>query len=230
MSELKKRIQKVEQEIQTACDKSKRNRSEINVVAVTKSVSAARAEEVKNAGIIQLGENRAEGLIHKQEVIKDGVDWHFIGNIQSRKVRGIIDEIDYLHSLDRISIAKEIQKRATKKIKCFVQVNVSGESSKSGVSPEELEGFVTEIAAYDKIEIVGLMTMAPHIEDTELIRSYFRNLKELRDDIVSLKLPHAPCTELSMGMSNDFTIAIEEGATYVRIGTALVGAESEGNV
>lgn len=227
MSKLQKRIQNIELEIQKACDRSDRKRSEVTIVAVTKSVSTKRAIEVKEAGIIQFGENRDEGLLQKQETITDGVIWHFIGNVQSRKVRSLIDEIDFLHSLDRISIAKEIQKRATKTINCFVQVNVSGESSKSGISPEELEVFIGQLEAFDKIKVIGLMTMAPHIDDAERIRSIFRTMKELRDRIELQKLPHAPCTELSMGMSNDYTIAIEEGATYVRIGTALVGAESE---
>ena len=156
--------------------------------------------------------------------------WHFIGNVQSRKVKDIINQIDYLHSVDRMSIAKEIQKRANQTIDCFVQVNVSGEEVKSGVTPEELEDFIEEVAAYDKIRVIGLMTMAPFTEDTDVIRSVFRTLRELRDDISAQNLPHAPCTQLSMGMSNDYIIAIEEGATHVRIGTALVGAESEGDV
>ena len=230
MSNLQKRIEEIEQGIQHACDFSNRKRSEINVVAVTKSVSTTRAVEVKEAGIIHLGENRDEGLLLKQETITNGVVWHFIGNVQSRKVRSIINQIDYLHSLDRMSIAKEIQKRATKTINCFVQVNVSGEKSKSGVAPDELEDFITKLAVFDKIQIIGLMTMAPNTEDTELIRSVFRAMRELRNRIELQNLPHAPCTELSMGMSNDYTIAIEEGATYVRIGTALVGAESEEDI
>ena len=113
MSKLQERIQKIEQDIQRACDNSGRNRSEINVVAVTKGVSTTRAAEVKKAGIIHLGENRAEVLLHKQETITEDVVWHFIGNVQSRKVRELVGQIDYLHSLDRMSIAKEIQKRAT---------------------------------------------------------------------------------------------------------------------
>ena len=156
------------------------------------------------------------------------VSWHYIGNIQSRKVRDIVDDISYLHSLSRKSIAKEIQKRASKPVNCFVQVNVSGEESKSGVAPEELESFINDLASYDKIRVVGLMTMAPNTEDEELIRSVFSEMRVLRDRLKEKNMPQAPCTELSMGMSNDYSIAIEEGATFVRIGTALVGVESEG--
>ncbi|QUW21807.1 YggS family pyridoxal phosphate-dependent enzyme [Sporosarcina sp. Marseille-Q4063] len=229
MGNLQKRIQEIKENISEACNKVGREQSEVTVVAVTKSVSVQRAAEVVHEGIINLGENRAEGLVQKQRDMQDSdVSWHYIGNIQSRKVRDIVGDISYLHSLSRKSIAKEIQKRASKPINCFVQVNVSGEESKSGVSPENLESFINELADFDKIRVVGLMTMAPNTEDEALIRSVFSEMKVLRDRFMEKNMPHAPCTELSMGMSNDYTIAIEEGATFVRIGTALVGLESEG--
>lgn len=230
MSKLNQRIQEIEENIQAACKKTGRDRSEITVVAVTKGVSSTRAKEVVAAGIHDLGENRTEVLVQKQQdMVEEKAVWHYIGNIQSRRVRDIVGNIGYLHSLSRLSIAKEINKRAKEPIDCFVQVNISGESSKSGVSPDKLEDFIAELSAYDKIRVVGLMTMAPHTDDEAVIRPVFRQMKELRDRIVEKNIPHAPCTELSMGMSNDYTIAIEEGATYLRIGTALVGAESEGN-
>ena len=227
MSKLQQRIQEIEGNIQETCDKIGRKRSEINVVAVTKSVSSTRTQHVIEAGISNLGENRPEGLIQKRQDIHKDVTWHYIGNLQSRKVRDIVDDIGYLHSLSRMSIAKELQKRASKTVNCFVQVNVSGEASKSGVTPEALVEFIKEIAVYDKIRVVGLMTMAPHTGDEEIIRAVFKEMRELRDRIHALNYSHAPCTELSMGMSNDYMIAIEEGATYLRIGTALVGEESE---
>ncbi|MFS0688170.1 YggS family pyridoxal phosphate-dependent enzyme [Sporosarcina sp. 179-K 8C2 HS] len=227
---LQQRMQKIEQEIQAACDRSGRNRQDVTVVAVTKQVSEDRAREVIEIGVSNLGENRPEGLLAKQENIQsDDVCWHFIGNVQSRKVRDIINQVDFLHSLDRLSIAKEIQKRAASSVDCFVQVNVSGEESKSGLTPSELEGFILQLADYDKIRVVGLMTMAPFTQDEEWIRKIFRSLRSLRDQIAAENLDYAPCTLLSMGMSNDYSIAIEEGATHVRIGTALVGTESEGD-
>ncbi|QTD43327.1 YggS family pyridoxal phosphate-dependent enzyme [Sporosarcina sp. Te-1] len=228
MDARKRRIDDIEHEIITACERSGRKRSDVTIVAVTKQVSAERAKEVIADGIFHLGENRSEGLLAKQHQIKDHVIWHFIGNVQSRKVKDFINQIDYLHSLDRIGLAKEIQKRADQTLDCFVQVNVSGEESKSGLSPEEVGPFLDELAAYDKVRVVGLMTMAPFTEDTELIRQVFRSLRELRDEMAAKQLDYAPCQLLSMGMSNDYTIAIEEGATHVRIGTALVGTESEG--
>ncbi len=227
MSKLQQRIQEIEKNIQAACQAAGRDRSEITVVAVTKAVGTERTKEVLEAGIVDLGENRPEGLTQKQAEIESEAVWHYIGNVQSRRVRDIVGNLGYLHSLSRASIAKELQKRATEPVNCFVQVNVSGEASKSGVTPEALEVFIEDVSIYDKVRIVGLMTMAPYTDDTETIRSVFREMKELRDRIVAQNLPHAPCTELSMGMSNDYEIAIEEGATYLRIGTALVGVESE---
>lgn len=229
MNKFQQRIQQIEKNIQSSCEKVGRSRSEIHVVAVTKGVSSTRAKQVIDAGYHNLGENRPDGLAQKIEQISEQVNWHFIGNLQSRRVRDVIDKVSHIHSLSRMSIAKEIQKRANERVNCFVQVNVSGEDSKSGISPDELEGFIKELEQYDKVHVVGLMTMAPHIDDEEEIRSLFKKMRQLRDQIKSLELSHAPCSELSMGMSNDYTIAIEEGATYVRIGTALVGVESEGD-
>lgn len=230
MDTLQQRMQQIEDEIQAACDRSGRTRHDITVVAVTKQVSVQRTKEVIEIGISNLGENRPEGLLGKKDSIQtENLNWHFIGNVQSRKVKDIIDQVDYLHSLDRLSLAKEIQKRASSTVDCFVQVNVSGEESKSGVQPEELEEFILQLANYDKIRVVGLMTMAPFTEDQEYIRTIFRALRELRDNLSAKSMDHAPCTLLSMGMSNDYVIAIEEGATHVRIGTALVGTESEGD-
>ncbi|SEI71841.1 hypothetical protein SAMN04488127_0272 [Bhargavaea ginsengi] len=226
MSTVAERLNDIQQQINEACRRAGRSPEEVTIVAVTKSVGPERAREVINAGIRELGENRNEGLDQKHSAIGSDARWHFIGSLQSRKVRDIIGRIDFLHSLDRGSLAKEIQKRAEQPVDCFVQVNVSGEASKSGVAPEATADFIRMLGAYDKIRIVGLMTMAPNTDDEEVIRRTFRGLRELRDEISSLGLPNAPCTELSMGMSNDFGIAVEEGATFVRIGTAIVGYES----
>src|SRR5699024_4683453 len=138
--------------------------------------------------------------------------------LQSRKVKDVIDKVTAIHSLDRMSVAKQIEKRSDEKIDCFVQVNVSGEESKHGLEPDEVLDFIKELASFEKVHIAGLMTMAPHIEDRDEIRQVFRRLAKLRDEIASEKFAHAPCPYLSMGMSNDFDIAIEEGATHIRIG------------
>lgn len=209
--------------IEQAAKRGGRTTGEIKIVAVTKYVSNKRALEAVNAGFVHLGENRLEGLTEKQEIIESPVKWHFIGSLQSRKVKDVINRIDYLHSLDRLSLAKEINKRAQKTIECFVQVNVSGEDQKHGLSPQNVLNFIEQLSIYDKIKIVGLMTMAPNTHDERVLRKCFKDLSRLKDEIHKKGYQHAPCTELSMGMSNDYEIAIEEGATFVRIGSALVG-------
>jgi pyridoxal phosphate enzyme (YggS family) len=215
----------IEEQIEKACQNSGRNRDEITLIAVTKYVTIERAKEALDAGIVNLGENRDEGLLNKYEVLQDQARWHYIGSLQTRKVKNIIDKIAYIHSLDRISLAEEIQKRAIEPIRCLVQVNVSGEESKHGIESGDLLEFIKELAGFNKVIIAGLMTMAPLTDDEQVLRTCFRDLKELQQEIQQYKFNHAPCTELSMGMSNDFGIAIEEGATMIRIGTALVGEE-----
>ncbi|MCA1028389.1 YggS family pyridoxal phosphate-dependent enzyme [Cytobacillus kochii] len=218
-------LENIQENIQAVCEKVNRSSDEVKIIAVTKYVSTERAQEAIAAGVNNLGENRDEGLLEKQAVIKNGAVWHYIGSLQSRKVKNIINKVDYIHSLDRMSLAKEIEKRANKPIKCFIQVNVSGEDSKQGLSKEEIIPFVKALSDFKQIEVVGLMTMAPLTSDETVLRNCFRNLKLLQQEVLSLQLSHAPCKELSMGMSNDYQIAIEEGTTMVRIGTALVGKE-----
>lgn len=220
---VEQRLQRIDSSIEQACENAGRSPGDVKVVAVTKYVTIERAQEAVTAGITHLGENRDTGLTEKYEAIGNRVDWHFIGSLQTRKVKQIIDKVSYIHSLDRHSLAVEIDKRADKPVNCFVQVNVSGEESKHGISPEEVRDFIISLQELENINVVGLMTMAPHTQDEAFLRSCFRNLRMLQEEIKALGLPHAPCTELSMGMSNDFQIAIEEGATFVRIGTALVG-------
>ncbi len=218
-------LQVIKDDIAEACQGTNRDPEKVSIIAVTKYVSVETTQNAVEAGIIHLGENRDEGFLHKYEHVSGDVKWHFIGTIQSRKVKSIIDQVDYIHSLDRMSLAKEINKRADRKIKCFAQVNVSGEESKHGLEPEEVVAFIKKVAEYENVEVVGLMTMAPFINDEERLRSIFRTMRILKEEVQALDLSHAPCTELSMGMSNDYKIAVEEGATFVRIGTSLVGKE-----
>lgn len=224
--EVKERAQFIRERIITSCERSGRLPEEVHLIAVTKYVSPETAREALDCGIAHIGENRLEGLLNKQEALgREAVTWHFIGSLQTRKVKDVLPNIDYLHSLDRLSLAEEIEKRAEKEVNCFVQVNVSGEDSKHGLPLDEIDSFIQNLAGYSKIKVVGLMTMAPFTDDEETLRSVFRQLKALQEEIASKNYTHAPCTHLSMGMSNDFEIAIEEGATYIRVGTALVGKE-----
>ncbi|EON73193.1 YggS family pyridoxal phosphate-dependent enzyme [Lysinibacillus sphaericus] len=225
MTKILTNLYKITEQIQAAQKSANREHDNVQIIAVTKEVSVARTQEAIEAGLMHVGENRPEGLKLKIEAIQADVHWHYIGSLQTRKVKQIINDIDYLHSLDRLSLAEEIEKRANKPVKCFVQVNVSGEESKHGLTAEETITFIESLQNFTKIQVVGLMTMAPNTEDETMIRSVFKQLKQCQQQIAERGFAHAPCTELSMGMSNDFEIAVEEGATFVRVGTALVGNE-----
>lgn len=227
MTNVQQNLEKIIDNMKAACIRGNRNLSDVTIIAVTKEVSVERTEQVIQAGVKHLGENRPEGLKNKLDAIKENVKWHYIGSLQTRKVKSVINNVDYLHSLDRISLADEIEKRATSVKDCFVQVNVAEEESKHGLAMDDVESFIKELESYSRIRVIGLMTMAPNTEDKSVIRNVFHNLRKLQEKISNQSLAHAPCTELSMGMSGDYEIAIEEGATYIRIGTALVGKERE---
>ncbi len=216
----------VKDNIKQACLNSGRSEEEIKIIAVTKYVDVSRIKEALHAGLTDIGESRVQDAVPKWEQTEGKGNWHFIGHLQTNKVKDIIDKFDFIHSLDRSSLAKEIHKRAhgqDKLIKCFVQVNVSGEESKHGLSLEKVEAFIEQLAQYPTIRVIGLMTMAPYEAESEETRPVFSALKALQLSLQKKGWSHAPLNELSMGMSNDYTIAIEEGATYIRLGTKLVG-------
>lgn len=226
MDEVKSNLQLLRKNVRQACEKIDKNPEDITIIAVTKYVTVERAKQVIDNGISHLGENRLAGFSEKYTALDDeNVTWHFIGSLQSRKVKDVIQHVDVLHSLDRKSLAKEINKRSDRVVPCFVQVNVSGEESKHGISPDKIDEFIEELKNYEKVHVIGLMTMAPYVKDEETLRTTFRNLRVIRDRIRENRWDHAPCHYLSMGMSNDYQIAIEEGATHIRIGTNLVGTE-----
>lgn len=223
------RVEHVEARIAEACAKSGRRRDDIQVIAVTKYVSTDTAIQVARLGLKHLGENRWPDAKEKVEQLQDGVVWHFIGRLQSRKVAQVLGKFQYIHSLDRLSLADEIEKRAapfTEPVRCFVQVNVSGEETKAGLTPQELPAFIEKMNEYNRIRVVGLMTMAPYVENPEETRPVFRQLKELRDKLNAENRYREPIPHLSMGMSNDFEVAIEEGATWIRLGSVLVGNDT----
>lgn len=227
---LQDRIEHVEQRIEEVCKRSGRKREEIQLVAVTKYVSVAKTSQVLDAGLLHLGENRWQNAEDKWNQLHERGVWHFIGHLQTNKVKDVIGKFEYIHSLDRLSLAKEIQKKASSmdiRVKVLVQVNISGEESKYGLPPEQVDSFFEQISAFSNLEVVGLMTMAPEVDHAEMTRPVFRGLRELRDDINNRGLTKNPLTHLSMGMSGDFEIAIEEGATFVRLGSILVGKEED---
>lgn len=222
---VKENLQQIQANIIEVCRKTNRDPNEIKLIAVTKYVSTETAQSAIEAGIKHIGENRDSGLNQKWEVIGEQVKWHYIGSLQTRKVKNIIDKVDYIHSLDRLSLAEEINKRSENIIKCFVQVNAASEETKQGLSLEEVVPFIENLKDFPNIRVEGLMTMAPFTEDEGILRETFRKVNKLQKDVQALNLPYAPCKELSMGMSNDYIIAIEEGSTMIRIGTSLVGKE-----
>lgn len=225
---LEDRLRDVESRLEQACARAGRKREGVRIVAVTKTVSAEKAAAVVRAGIADIGENRWPNAKPKWDALGGQAVFHYIGSLQTNKVKDIVGKFDYIHSLDRISLAAAIHKRALAldvQVSCFVQVNVSGESSKHGLDPDGVRSFLEELGGYDRIVPVGLMTMAPFESEPEATRPVFRALRQLRDDLNESALLEKPLTELSMGMSNDFEIAVEEGATWVRLGTVLVGNE-----
>jgi hypothetical protein len=223
---LQERIAEVEERVARACAASGRDRNDVKVIAVTKYVSLEMVSSVLEAGLEHIAESRWQDAEHKWKVLGDQGTWHFIGHLQTNKVKDVIGKFQYIHSLDRISLAQELHKKAIaadQEVNVFLQVNISGEDTKFGLSPEAVPGFLREIASLDRVKVIGLMTMAPLEGDPELTRPVFRGLRELRDELNQLALTPEPITELSMGMSNDFEVAIQEGATWVRLGTVLVG-------
>lgn len=216
-------LQKVMQEIQNSCALVSRQPAEVTLIAVTKTVTEKEMLALYELGVTNFAENRVDVLLEKQKELAayPGITWHFIGNLQRRKVKEVINQIDYFHALDSYKLAKEIQKRATKPIRCFVEVNVSGEESKHGFQPAEILDFIQSIQEFDKIEVVGLMTMAPYDSTPTEQLAFFTQLRELKQAVETKAYPSAPCQQLSMGMSNDFPQAIQAGATHIRIGTSL---------
>ncbi|WP_438492478.1 YggS family pyridoxal phosphate-dependent enzyme [Paenibacillus sp. IHBB 3054] len=225
---LQERIAEVEERVERACAASGRDASDVKVIAVTKYVSLETVSAVLEAGLEDIAESRWQNAEHKWNALGNKGTWHFIGHLQTNKVKDVIGKFQYIHSLDRFSLAQELHKKAEAAgidVNVFLQVNISGEDTKFGLSAEAVPGFLREIAPLHRVKVIGLMTMAPYEGDPELTRPVFRGLRELRDALNLLALTPEPIQELSMGMSNDFEVAIQEGATWVRLGTVLVGHE-----
>ena len=223
---IKDNIASIKQNIKEIEEKCHRE-DEVNLMAVTKTVDVDKVLEAIDAGITDIGENKPQELSRKYEIIGDKVRYHLIGTLQTNKVKYIIDKAYMIHSLDRISLCEEIQKRAEKidkVIKCLVQVNISKEESKHGLEEEQVVDFIKQVSKdYKNIHIQGLMTMAPFVDDEKEIRKVFSKLKKLSVEISNLNLPNVEMDTLSMGISHDYKIAIEEGATIIRVGTSIFG-------
>lgn len=223
---LKKNIEDVLIRVKDAAAVSGREVSDIELVAVTKTVDVDIINGAIDCGVLHIGESRVQELLEKYEQIGDVVKWHLIGHLQRNKVKYIIDKVDIIHSLDSFRLAKEINKRAeniNRMIECLLQVNVSKEKTKYGINLEDVEHILEDMTFLNNIRIVGLMTIAPHVEDKEQIRQCFRTLKNKFDHISNMDFPNVKMKYLSMGMSHDFEIAIQEGANFIRIGTSIFG-------
>lgn len=194
---------------------------DVNIIAVTKYHTVEETLQAYEAGVRHFGENRIEGFIEKRKALPEDAEVHFIGTMQSRKVKEVINDLYYLHSLERESVAKKIEQAAQHVVNCFIQVNVSDEDSKHGLQPEEVEDFLLKLKDYKYVKVIGLMTMAPHTEDSAVINNTFTGLKSLQEKVAK---NYPDVTELSMGMSNDYPSAVKNGATYIRIGSKIMGS------
>lgn len=219
--DVKTRLSEVNQRIKTACRRAGRNPAEVRLVAVSKTIPAEVVRAGIQGGVTILGENYVQEAQKKIEALgRENVAWHFIGRLQSNKAKYAVKLFDLIHSVDSYKLAVELDRRAKdlgRRMPILIQVNISGESSKAGVETKAAAGLVESVRKLDHLEVQGLMTLPPFFNQPEQVRPYFSGLRELRDRTAS------DLRELSMGMSGDFEAAIEEGATLVRIGTAIFG-------
>ncbi|SMB94420.1 hypothetical protein SAMN00808754_1029 [Thermanaeromonas toyohensis ToBE] len=227
MSGLKENIEQVLERIARAASKVGRSLEEITLVAVTKTVPPELIREAVALGLKDLGENRVQELLKKQPLLADlEINWHLIGHLQRNKVKYVWNRVKLIHSLDSLELARELDKRAGSaggEVNVLVEVNVAQESTKFGLLVEQVPSFLKEAVGFEHLRILGLMTVAPLVDDPEEVRPVFRRLRELAKEVEALRLPRVEMRYLSMGMSNDFEVAIEEGANMVRIGTAIFG-------
>ncbi|MEZ7606613.1 YggS family pyridoxal phosphate-dependent enzyme [Streptococcus sp. 27098_8_113] len=210
------------QNVAQMVEKENRLKDSVNIIAVTKYVDCETAKKFVDTGIKHIGENRVDKFLEKYHALKEeNLTWHLIGSLQRRKVKDVINYVDYFHALDSVKLAQEINKRADHVINCFLQVNISKEESKHGFLVEELDSVLPELVALENICIVGLMTMAPLEADHQELNQIFSEAHQLQQNLQSKQLKNMPFSDLSMGMSRDYPEAIANGSTYVRIGTAF---------
>lgn len=223
---IKENLAAVEERICAACKRAGRERNEVTLVAVSKTKPVDMIREAMETGIVDFGENKVQELTEKEAIIEKPLQWHLIGHLQRNKVKYIVDKACLIHSVDSLRLAEQINIEAEKKnLVCpiLIEVNVAKEDSKFGVFPEDTLALITEIAKFPHIKIKGLMTIAPFVENAEENRIHFQNLKKLNIDIKSKNIDNVDMDILSMGMTGDFEVAIEEGATHVRVGTGIFG-------
>jgi pyridoxal phosphate enzyme (YggS family) len=223
-----RRVQEVRSRIRAAAARAGRPADRVRLVGVTKTVTVDRIQEALAAGLTILGENRVQEALPKIAALKPApIRWHFIGHLQRRKVRLVLGVFELIHSVDSVELGEEINRRAGDaglRQDILLEVNIGREATKSGFHPGAVEEAVSSLASLPHVQVKGLMAIPPPTPRAELARGYFRSLRELAARIAALKLPSVSLDELSMGMSNDYEVAVEEGATLVRVGTAIFGA------
>ncbi len=223
---IKENVNQVEQRIQSACDRSGRKREDVTLIAVSKTKPVSAIYEVMEMGILDYGENKVQELTDKISTINEPLNWHMIGHLQRNKVKYIVDKVKLIHSVDSFRLAEQISTEAIKKnveVDILIEVNISEESSKFGLNTEEVIELVNQVSKLKNVHIKGLMTVAPFTDNPEDNRLYFRNLKQLSVDITHKNIDNVTMSVLSMGMTGDYEVAIEEGATMVRVGTGIFG-------
>ncbi|MBA7499553.1 Pyridoxal phosphate homeostasis protein [subsurface metagenome] len=226
MQTIKNNLKIINEKIRKAASRANRNSEEIKLVAVTKTATIEQIKEAISAGVKIIGENKVQEAKEKYQILSADIEWHLVGHLQTNKVKYAIEIFDLIHSVDSIKLAKEIDRRSQQFgmiTNVLVEVNVSGEETKYGIKPEEVESFLKEVSEFSRIKVRGLMTIAPIAEDQEEVRPYFRKLRELSEEIKSKNLKNVKMDYLSMGMTEDFEVAIEEGANMVRIGRGIFG-------
>lgn len=228
---IREQLEQVRRNVGESCLKASRDPSEVTLIAVSKTKPVSALQEAYDAGVRDFGENKVQELTTKAEVLPQDIRWHMIGHLQRNKVKYIIGKVCMIHSVDSLRLAEEISREAVKKqteVDILIEVNVAEEESKFGVSPDEAENLVRQIAVLPGIHVRGLMTIAPFVEDAEKNRKYFRQLRQLAVDIGSKNIDNIDMSILSMGMTGDYRVAIEEGAAYVRVGTGIFGERNYG--
>lgn len=223
---LKEQLAEVESRIQAACSRAGREREDVTLIAVSKTKPVSVLQEAYDLGVRTFGENKVQELTEKYEALPKDIHWHMIGHLQTNKVKYIVDKVDMIHSVDSLKLAETIEKEAAKKncvVNILIEVNVAEEESKFGIKMHEVIPFVERIAAFSHIRVCGLMTIAPFVENSEENRTIFENLHKLSVDITRKNIDNVNVNVLSMGMTNDYEVAIEEGATMVRVGTGIFG-------
>lgn len=224
---LREQLKEVEGRIQAACTRAGRKREEVTLIAVSKTKPVEVLGEAYDLGVRVFGENKVQELTEKYDALPRDIHWHMIGHLQTNKVKYIIDKAELIHSVDSLRLAEAIEKEAAKReltARILVEVNVAEEESKFGIRVDEALPFIEKVAGYPHIHVCGLMTIAPFVENPEENRLIFKNLHKLSVDIAGKNIDNVNVNILSMGMTNDYEVAIEEGATMVRVGTGIFGA------